>query len=121
MSVLSSKGANTFAQAATVVIVFVVVLAVTYLVTKWVASYQKEKNSCKNFEIIETMRITQNKFIQIVKAGEKYLVIGVGKDEINILTELPKEDIQIRTDDAKPFLKFKEVLERTKNIIPKNR
>lgn len=121
MNVLSIKAIDTFSQVMTVIIVFVVVLTVTYFVTKWVASYQKDKNRSKNFEIIETMRITSNKYLQIVKAGEKYLVIGIGKEEINILAELPREEVKICTEDAKPFLKFKEVLERTKKQIPKNR
>ena len=68
-----------YLQFMTVLILFVFVLAITYLVTRWIANYQKGRAGLGNLEIIETCRVAPNKYIQIVRAGEKYLVIGVGK------------------------------------------
>lgn len=59
-----------YLQFMTVLILFVFVLAITYLVTRWIANYQKGRAGLGNLEIIETCRVAPNKYIQIVKAGE---------------------------------------------------
>ena len=45
--------------------------------------------------VVETLRIAQNKFLQIVKVGEKYLVLSVGKDEVRLIAEIPPEEIKV--------------------------
>ena len=77
---------ESFAQLMTVLIIFLIVLAMTYLTTRWIANYQKEYNINHNIEVIETFKLTTNKYIQIVKAGDKYLVIGICKDSITMLS-----------------------------------
>ena len=82
-------------QLVTVLILFVIVIAMAYFVSKWLAGYQKAKNFGANVEVIESCRIAPSKFISIIRVGEKYLAISVGKDEIHVLTELDKDDIII--------------------------
>lgn len=77
-----------------VILIFIFVLAVTYFVTRWIAKYQKISTVNNNLKIIETCRIANNKYLQIVKAGEKYLVIAVSKDSVTMLTEIDKEQIK---------------------------
>ena len=48
-----------------------------------------------NLEVIETCRITSNKYLQIVRAGTKYLLIAIGKDEVHMLTELSEEELML--------------------------
>ncbi len=84
---------DSYLQFMTVLILFVFVLAITYAVTRWIAGYQKNKAVCSNLEVIETMRIAGNKYIQIVRAGNKYLVVAVGKDEVHMLSELTEDEI----------------------------
>ena len=74
--------ADSYIQFITVLIIFVFVLALTYAVTRWIARSQKESRESGNLEIIETCRISTNKYLQIVRAGEKYLVIAVGRGSI---------------------------------------
>ena len=79
----------------TVIIIFVFVLFVTYYVTKWIAGYQKEHMSQGNLTITEAIRLPGNKYIEIIRAGEdKYLVVGVGKNEITLLATLTKEELK---------------------------
>ncbi|MBR6159125.1 MAG: flagellar biosynthetic protein FliO, partial [Lachnospiraceae bacterium] len=85
---------ESFTQFLTVILVFVLVLALTYFTTRFVGSYQKTKSIGRNFEVIETYRITNGKYLQIVRVGEKYMVIGVGKDNITGICELSAEDIK---------------------------
>lgn len=42
---------------------------------------------------MESIRVGNNKFIAIVKAGEVYLVVAVGKDDVTLLTQLTEEQL----------------------------
>lgn len=73
--------------------IFIFVLALTYFVTRWIGNYQKAQLKSRNMQIIETMRIANNKYIQIVKVSEEYLVISIAKDRIELLTKLDEGSI----------------------------
>ena len=86
---------NSAIELITVIIIFVFVLLVTYYVTKWIAGYQKEHMRQGNLVITEAIRLPGNKYIEIIRAGEdKYLVVGVGKNELTLLATLTKEEIK---------------------------
>ena len=53
MIILTGK-ADSYAQFITVLFIFVAVLAVTALVTKWIAGYQKQQGAAGNIEVRET-------------------------------------------------------------------
>jgi len=106
-------GVSGYAQFITVLLIFVVVLGITVLTTKWIANYQKQQNVNENIEVIETTRIANNKYIQIVRAGEKYLVIAVCKDTVTMLSEIQKE--MLREREPMQSFHFKEFLDRAVN------
>ena len=83
---------SSVAQLITVLFLFIAVLAVTYYVTKWIARYQQVNTSCTNMEIVETMRLSANKYMQIVRVSNRYLVMGVCKDTITLLAELGEDE-----------------------------
>ncbi len=113
----SSNGINSFAQFLTVLIIFVGVLALTYFTTRWVASYQKGKMMSGNIQVLETFKITQNKYIQLVRIGEHYYAIAIGKDNITMLGELKEDEIHISEDNGVlPQMNFKQLLENAKNM-----
>lgn len=107
-----STGDNLF-QLIVVLVIFIVILFATYYVTKWIAGYQKTQIWNKNFKVIETIKITGNKYLQIVQVGkEDYYVIGIGKEEITMLGKLNAEQL-IEIDDAPKQAKrisFSEIL-----------
>lgn len=84
-----------YLQFMTVLLLFLFVLAVTYVATRWIAGYQKGKSAGSNIELIETVRIAPNKYLQLVRAGSRYLVIAVGKDEIHMLAELSEDELAL--------------------------
>ena len=86
--------AESFTQFLTVILIFLLVLGLTYLTTRFVGNYQKIRSINRNFEVIETLRITNGKYLQIVRAGGKYVVIGIGKDSITKVCELSEDDIK---------------------------
>lgn len=109
--VLLSGMAGSYAQFITVLLIFAAVLAVTAWTTKWIAKYQKQQTVNENIQVIETTRIANNKYIQIIRAGGKYLVIAVCKDTVTLLGEIPGE--QLKEEAPVQSSNFKELLDRT--------
>lgn len=93
--ILAATSLDSFVQLITVLIIFVFVLILTYFTTRWMAGIQKGRSFNKNLRIIETISVGNNKMISIVEAGTKYIVVSIGKDDVNYLTEL-KEVIHLR-------------------------
>ena len=57
---------SNFFQLLGVLVIFVLVLGLTYLTTKWIASYQKDRSFSKNLQVVETLKLSTNKYIQII-------------------------------------------------------
>lgn len=102
-------------QLFTVSIVFIIVLGLTYYTTKWIAKIQKKQVYNKNIEVIETFKITANKYIQIIRTGDKYLVIAVAKDTITMLTEIDKDQLEL-SNLVEQNDNFSEILNKIKEI-----
>lgn len=115
--ILLSSSLNSFLQLLGAIIIFGFVLIITYFTTKWVGGFQKTQMKSSNLQVIDTMRIANNKFVQVIKVGEKYLVIAVGKDEVTMLTELPEEQLKETTQDSRED--FQDVLNKLKDRFPK--
>lgn len=92
--ILILSSLDSFVQLITVLVIFIFVLIITYFTTRWMAGIQKGRNFNKNLRIIETISAGNNKMISIVQAGEKYLVVSIGKDEVHYLTELKQEELK---------------------------
>ena len=106
---------SSYLQFVTVLIIFVFVLAITLWTTRWIAGYQKSKSVNTNVELLETFRLTNNKYVQIIRVGQKYLAVAVGKDSVTMLTEIP-EDQLVLSDSAQTMVpNFKELLEKVQN------
>lgn len=111
--ILLSNGANSIWDLITVLVIFVFVIAITLFTTRYVANYQKGKNSGRNVEIIETTKIAQNKYVQIVKLGNHYVAMAVCKDTVTVLTKLSEDEIRIPTDEGSQ-MDFKDILQKLK-------
>ncbi len=106
---------SSYLQFISVLIIFILVLAVTYFATKWLADYQKGTNlSGKNIQVVETYRISQSKYIQIVRIGGRYTAIAVSKDQVTALGDVDEEDL-IFKDETQENVSFKELLEKFKS------
>ncbi len=106
-------------QLISVLIIFVFVLAITYLTTRWMAGFQKSKANNRNLKIVETICVGNSKYVSIVSAGSKYIVVSVGKDEVNFLTEITEDelvDLSFKNEIAKEFPKdsFSSILDKFK-------
>ncbi len=108
--ILLTARTDSYAQLITLLVVFVLVLGVTLITTKWIANYQKQQGGGSNIQIIETARIANNKYIQIVRVGETMMVLAVCKDTVTMLGEIPKE--QLKNGTATSTFAFKEFLQK---------
>lgn len=118
------SGWESFFQLIGVLLIFLFVLAITYLTTRWIGKYQQGMMQNKNIQVVETFRVSNNKFIQIIQVGKKYLVISVCKDVVNILTELTEEELvwkpsQEEDRGVKVNESFQEILGRLRDKIPR--
>jgi len=118
MILLTESGqVDSFVQFVTVLLLFLVVLVITYGVTRWIAGIQKTQMVGRNMEIVDTMRISSSKYLQIVRAGDKYLVMAVCKDTVTMLAEIPKESLVLQSSTGNNGYQpgFREILEKIKN------
>ena len=99
-----------YAQFITVLVIFIVVLGVTALTTKWIANYQKAQGVNENVQVIETTRIANNKYVQIIRVGETYMAIAVCKDTVTMLGEIPVE--QKKSGTAMQGFRFKDFFDK---------
>ena len=80
--ILLSSSLNSFIQLLGVLLIFLFVLVITYFTTKWIGGYQKVQMSGRSFQVVDTIRIANNKLVQVIKMGDVYLVIAVAKDNV---------------------------------------
>ncbi len=116
-----------------VVLIFLIVLLITWLTTRWLAGYQQNQVRGQNLRIVETLRLTMNSYIQIIEAGDVYLVIAVSKDHVEKLAELTRDQLKLKTDplDSETFTKetfmketftkeaFHDIFDKVKHRFPK--
>jgi flagellar protein FliO/FliZ len=101
-------------------LIFFAVLFLAYYTTKLISKKSAYLMKNKNIRIIERAPLTIDKSIVIVNIGEIYYLIGVGKQSMELLDKIHKEDIEIILDDMNdqhevPSNKFKFYLENFLN------
>lgn len=127
--ILLSSSLNSFIQLLGVLIIFAFVLAITYFTTRWIGGYQKMQMSGRSFQVVDTIRIAGNKYVQVLKMGDVYLVIAIGKDTVTMLAKLTEEEIGLteeeilnrtktNADGGGTQMSFQETLEKLKEHFP---
>ena len=99
-----------WAQLITVLLIFVAVLALTAFTTKYIAKVQRQTGMSGNLEVLETIRISSTKYIQLVRIGETYVAMAVCKDTVTKLCEVPKEQLKETLPMESNNFSFKEML-----------
>ena len=75
----SSNSSNIFLTTVTLIVLCVIVIGGAYFTARWLGQLQYQQNKTKNMQIIETMRITPNKMIQLIRIGNEYYAISITK------------------------------------------
>ena len=105
---------ESLAQLVTLIVIFALVLAITYFATRWVGGIQKEKMIGSNVKVLETMRISNSKYIQIL--------IAVCKDTVTYLCEVNEEELIYRENSTGGIHvdNFKAILDKYKKDKPED-
>ncbi len=112
-------GLDGFVQLVTVLAIFVFVLVITYFTTRLVGGYAKNKVITGNIELIDSIKIAPSGYIAVVRVASKYIAVGIGKNEVNFLCELPEDDVTIREPGPVMKYDFKELIEKARGKIGK--
>ncbi|MDR1663301.1 MAG: flagellar biosynthetic protein FliO [Clostridiales bacterium] len=94
-------------------VAFVAVLA--YFSTKLLAMSRggKFRSTKRNLEVIESIGVGAQSVVQIVRAGEKFYLIGVTKESVSLLAELDAETLDIdERSGGLPEKAFSNILKR---------
>ena len=113
---------ESLAQLVTLIVIFALVLAITYFATRWVGGIQKEKMIGSNVKVLETRRISTSKYIQILKIGNKCFAIAVCKDTVTYLCEVNEEELIYRENSTGGIHvdNFKAILDKYKKDKPED-
>lgn len=123
MIFLSSTGESLF-QLIITLFIFIAVLILTYYSTKWIANYQKAHSFNRNLEVVETLKISTNKYVSIVRAGsDRYIIVGVGKDGLVLLGELKENEILPvpENNSVNSNTNFQDILKKFGENFPKKK
>lgn len=99
------------------VFILIMILFAAYYTSKFLGKYTMGQMKNSNFHVIDTYRISPNKFLQIVKIANKYIVISVSKDIVSFITELDESEVFIREANVQDNLSFKQIFEKLKNKV----
>ena len=111
-------------QLISVLFIFIFVLVLCFYTTKFIGGYSKQRSNNKNLKIIETIGLGPNKTIVLVEAGDTYLVVAVGKENVSLLTQLSRDqlkDFSFENVEDKTFSQesFQDILDKLKDKFPK--
>ena len=99
---------NNFARFVTMLIIFILVLVVTYYTTRFVAGAKKGSFKTGNMEILEILQLGNGKYLQLLRLGSRYVVVAVTKEHVELLTELSSDEYVKASSEAGGS--FKEIL-----------
>ncbi len=105
-----------------VVIMLIIVVALAYFSTKWIASAKLINRSNSAINIIDSVGVGINASILLIKVGDQFFLVGLTKERITFLSEVSSENVS-STDikhDIRPPL-FKDVLQSISQYGKKNK
>lgn len=106
------NSANSVAQFITLVLLFLFVLGITWFATRYVAGTQKNKMSGGNIKLMETVRINQNAYIQVIRVGTKVVSIVVSKDSVTKLCEHSEDEFVYEESKQPELMDFGKLLQK---------
>lgn len=119
----NSSGSSPFdvaGQFISIILAFLFILLLAYYATRLIANNKYQKSRTSNIKLIDGMGIGYQSAVQIIKVGNKYILIGVTKESISFLSEIPEDSIDLNDKDRTvynvPFEKYlKKFLEKDSN------
>jgi flagellar protein FliO/FliZ len=108
----NSSSQDNFMQLIGLILLLVVILVAAYFVSKLVGGIKLGQYKNSNFKVIDTYQIAPNRTMQIVKIANKYVVISIGKDTVNYITELEESEVLLKDTPIGEKPNFKQIFEK---------
>ena len=77
------------------ILIFVFVLVLTRITTVYIAKLQKTGMAGNNITVIETQRLSNTKYLHIVKIGEEYFALASGKDTVSFISKIDSQGLNL--------------------------
>jgi flagellar protein FliO/FliZ len=94
-----------------VIVMFVFVAFSAYYTTRFISTSKRKTGGAGNIKIVEGAAVGAQANIQLVCVAGKYFLIGVTKENVNFLTEISGDDINL-SEPAKVFIPFESYLNK---------
>lgn len=74
----------------------VLILYFTYVFTKYAGRGMqlRGRGMTGRMKLIDRMALAPDKSVVIVQVGERYLILGISSGQVNLLMEIPKEEME---------------------------
>ena len=82
-----------FAQGAQLVLIFGIVLVIAYVCTRWIAGARYRHGIGGNLQLLESIALGQQAYLQLVRVGGRYFVVGLTKNGITQICELDAAEV----------------------------
>lgn len=71
----------------------VFIIYLSYIVSKYVGRGMNKNGNSHYMRVVDQLMVGQDRYVAVVQAGDKYLLIGVTSQQISLLQELDPEDL----------------------------
>ena len=106
---------GSIAQIFGMLVAFAVIGAAAYYVSKYFSKYALKTRENSNIKVVETSRVTADKYLQIVEVGGRYFLIGITKTNISLISEVDGDRIKANLPVETERFSFKEFLDKAKS------
>jgi len=87
------------------------VLFLTYYGTKWLSVKATNISKSKYMNVIDKIVLGQNKFLAIVEISNKYYLLSITDNNINIIKELDELELKV-TENSTENLEFNKIFSK---------
>jgi len=108
---LAASGFQGVLKFIAILFIFIIVLLITHYTTKWIGGIQKKQSMGKNISSVEIFKLTNNKYVQILKIGKEYVAVAVAKDNVTYLGKVNEEDLDLSKETVGEGQSFGSVLD----------
>lgn len=103
----------------------VLIIYLSYVCSKYIGKGMNRGGNSKYMRMLDRLAVGQDRYVAVVQAGEKYLLIGVTQEQVNLLKELTEEELIALNPDSgisagKPT-EFREMMSRLRRTTKKER
>jgi len=105
---------NNVLQLLGLVVLLIIILIAAYYTSRFVGRYKLGQLKNSNIQVIEIHRISNSKMLQIIKIANKYVAIGVSKDNITFITEIDEGEVLTHEFNEGEKESFRQIFDKIK-------